>query len=65
MSRVEKILEEISVILDGNQCLLGYKKILLKGDNKEVFLWLDKKYREGVLPKNIEPLLKDLFFLLH
>lgn len=36
-----------------------------ESDPREVFLWLNKLYDEGKLPKTLGPLLTDFFFSIH
>ena len=65
MKQVERLMERIVKVMEKTPYAHEFEQLSLDCDEKKTFLWLDEKWRNGDLPIEFEPLLKDLFFMLH
>jgi hypothetical protein len=65
--RIGDICKLIDTALEesGSELLEKFRQLVAGGDAKDLFLWLQDQSSSGKLPVSIEPLVTDLFYLLH
>ena len=65
--RIENFYKAFDEILSkyNNPLLADFNVMIQEKNPQQVFLWLDEKYRNAELPKEIEPLLTDFFGWVH
>lgn len=65
MKQVDELMDQIADIMSKTPYFDEFLNVRQKGDPKKTFLWLDEKWENRMLPAELEPLLTDLFFMLH
>ena len=65
MKQVDELMDQIAEVMATTPYFSELQNMMQRGDAKKTFLWLDEKWRDGELPAELEPLLTDLFFMLH
>ena len=65
MNKTESIISDISEIIEKTNFNREFNDIKKYGDAQKIFLWVERKLRNGDLPHELKPLLTDLYFMIH